>query len=263
MYTIFRGGYQSKHPKSFTLSRPQGVNNYVILHLRTPALFQINDQTFQTAAKTAIIIPPNTPYQYAAVKVDFQNDWLHFHCPDDRFTQTYSGLFNHPIPLRNDSQFAQYFQHIIWEHHYGTPAFKLENIDMLFQVMLNKLFQEHLDFEQTGKYNPFASSLQDIRLTMHSQPNKNFTPQELAAKMNVSPSYFQHLYKDFFGIPFKKDLIDMRLYYASDLILNTTLTFEQVAYMSGYTNEIHFYRQFKEKTGMTPREYQLSLGPTK
>ena len=40
----------------------------------------------------------------------------------------------------------------------------------------------------------------------------------------------------------------------------TPLTFEQIAYTSGYTNEIHFYRQFKKKTGMTPGEYRISMG---
>ena len=84
-------------------------------------------------------------------------------------------------------------------------------------------------------------------------------PEELAAQINVSSSYFQHLYKDFFGIPFKTDLIDMRINHARDLILNTTLTFEQIALMSGYSNETHFYRQFKTKTGMTPKEYRITM----
>ena len=92
---------------------------------------------------------------------------------------------------------------------------------------------------------------------MQSQAYKNFTPAELAASLDVSPSYFQHLYKEFFGIPFKTDLINMRIEYAKDLILNTNLKLEQIALMSGYSNEIHFYRQFRQKTRMTPREYLL------
>lgn len=263
MYTLFQGGNHTKHNRSFTLSRPGGISNYVILHILTPAQFQIDNQTFYIFSNSVIIIKPNTPYQYSAVNVDFINDWMHFTCDNDSFEYTYAGLFNRPIQVRNSLQITQYFQHILWEYYYASTDFKQQNIDMLFQIILNKLLQEHQDFEKNKNYSPYASTLQELRLTMQSRPNQNFTPQELAAKLNVSASYFQHLYKDFFGISFKKDLIDMRLNYASDLLLNTTLTIEQVAYMSGYSNEIHFYRQFKKKNGMTPKEYQLSMSPIK
>ena len=95
---------------------------------------------------------------------------------------------------------------------------------------------------------------------MQSRPEKNFTPGELAEKLKVSPSYFQFLYKSFFGVPFKTDLIQMRLEYARELIVETDLTLEQIAQICGYNNEIHFFRQFRAKTGMTPREYQASFG---
>ena len=98
---------------------------------------------------------------------------------------------------------------------------------------------------------------------MLSRPEKNFTPAELAAVLNVSHSYFQALYKEFFGVPFKTDLIHMRLDYARDLISETNLTLEQIALMSGYNNEIHFYRQFKAKTSMTPKEYRIFMGRQK
>ena len=90
---------------------------------------------------------------------------------------------------------------------------------------------------------------------MQSQPYKGFTAREMAESLEISPSYFQHLYKEFFGIPFKTDLINIRLDYARGLILNTDLKLERVAQLCGYNSEIHFYRQFREKTGMTPREY--------
>ena len=261
MYTLFRGGYNAKHSKSFILSRPQGVEHYVMLHVKTPTHFWFADNTFDILSNSIIIIRPNTPYQYSAINTEYKNDWMHFSCDFELFESICGSIINRPVRIQNPLQFTQYFQHIIWEYHYSCDEFKEQNIAMLFQVLLNKLLQEANASVGSDNYNPYASKLQELRLTMQSQPNKNFTPEELAEKLNVSPSYFQHLYKEFFDIPFKKDLIEMRLNYARDLILNTTLTFEQVAYMSGYTNEIHFYRQFKAKIGMTPKEYQQAMKP--
>ena len=130
---------------------------------------------------------------------------------------------------------------------------------MLFEVFFNKPLQEEQTVKTQHPYNPYVSRPQKLRLHMLSKPYHNFTPAELADTLHISPSYFQALYKDYFGVPFKTDLINMRLEYAKRLIEETTLPFEEIAYQCGYTNEIHFYRQFKAKIGMTPREYRLSV----
>lgn len=261
MYTIFRGGYNSRHSKSFLMSRPNGLDCYIILIVKSQALFQIGEESFTVEPNTAFIIHPGIPYQYSALDGDYKNDWLHFNCSDDFFERKYAQLFNRPILLNDGLQFSQYIQHIVWEKSYADAKYRDQNMSMLFQVLLNKLLQELETAHLSGAYNPYASRLQALRLTMQSQPYKNFTLAELADKLNVSPSYFQFLYKDFFGTPFKTDLINMRLEYAMDLITDTNLSLEQIALMSGYSSEIHFYRQFKKKTGMTPREYHVSMKP--
>ena len=259
MYTFIRGGYNAKHPKSFVLSRPDGIGNYVILHVKSPAHFQIGTHSFDVFANTMIIIPPNTSYEYSAQNTEYKNDWIHFSCNGNFFEQEYGHLISRPIPLQNSLQFTQYFQHLVWEYNYAVSDLKQSNLDMLFQVLFHKLIQEDREGAHTENYNPYASKLRDIRLNMQFQPNKNFTPEELASMIGVSSSYFQHLYKNFFGIPFKKDLINMRIDYARVLILETNDTFEQITLMSGYSNETHFFRQFKKKTGMTPKEYRITM----
>ena len=261
MYTIFRGGYHSRHPKTFILSRPGGLDRYVFLLVRSKALFQIGEERFTVEPNTVFLISPGTPYEYSALDSEYKNDWMHFDSSDASFATEYARLFNRPIPLNDSLQFAQYIQHIVWEKSYADQKYRDQNISMLFQVLLNKLMQELDAAHHPGAYNPYASKLQGLRLTMQSQPYKNFTPVELADKLNVSPSYFQFLYKEFFGTPFKADLINMRLEYAMELITDTNLSLEQIALLSGYSNEIHFYRQFKKKTGMTPREYHVSMRP--
>lgn len=261
MITIYRGGYNSRHPKSFILSRPNGLDRFVFLLVRSKASFQIAEESFTVEPNTVFMIKPGVPYQYSALDSEYKNDWLHFDSTDASFVTEYAPLFNRPIPVSDGLMFAQYIQHMIWEQSYADAKYRDQNISMLFQVLLNKLLQEIENSHNTRAYSPYASRLQALRLTMQSQPYKNFTPIELADQLHVSSSYFQFLYKEFFGTPFKADLIHMRLEYAMELITNTTLSLEQIALMSGYSNEIHFYRQFKKKTGMTPREYQISMKP--
>ncbi len=74
--------------------------------------------------------------------------------------------------------------------------------------------------------------------------------------LEINPSYFQCLYKQFFNVAFQSDIINIRIDYAKELITSTTMTLEQIAYACGYSNEVHFYRQFLSKVGMTPGEYR-------
>ena len=259
MYTVLRGGYNSKHPKEFVMYRPNGLYCYLFLIVRSPAYMQIGAERFVIETNSAVIIQPNIPYEYAGIESEYKNDWLYVESSEPDFEEKYGQLFNHPIPLSNSLQFTQYFQHIVWENNYGDEEHRKENVSLLLQVVFNKLLQEKKSLKEQKEYNPYAAELQELRLMMKDRPDKNFTPMELAAAMNVSPSYFQALYKEFFGVPFKTDLIQMRLEYARELILETGLPLNQIAELSGYSNEIHFYRQFKAKTGMTPREYQESM----
>lgn len=260
MYTIYRGGYNSKHPEGFRLSRPNGIYCYLFLIIKSEAYLQIAGEEFAVQRNTAVIIRPNVPYQYSGTEGEYKNDWLYFDSSEEDFEMEYGELFHRPIPLSDVIQLTQYVKNIVWEKSYAPEKYRKQNVSALMQVLLNKMYQEAMNVKTQSEYSPYAAGLRELRLNMQSRPEKNFTPMELAEKLNVSASYFQFLYKNFFGVPFKTDLIQMRLEYARELIAETDLTLEQIAGLCGYSNEIHFYRQFKSKTGMTPREYQASLG---
>ncbi len=259
MYQIIKGGCNSKHPKGFIMRQPAGIPSYIILIVKTPARFQIGAQSFVLHQPAAVLIPPNTPYSYFDLAEGYKNDFLRFFCSDPDFSAKYEHLMDAPVLIGNTLHYTQYIQHILWEYHYADESYKNDNISMLFRILLNKLCQEKAHAQRTKIPTPYTSRLQDLRLAMISEPNKNFSAEELADSLHLSPSYFQHLYKELFDIPFKKDLINMRIDYAQSLITGTNLTLEQIAQASGYSNEIHFYRQFKAKTGMTPREYATAM----
>ena len=259
MYKVLKGAYNVKHPKDFVMRQPAGIPSYILLIVKTTARFLIDGRSFTLKQPGAVIIRPNTPYEYGGLNDEYKNDFVRFHCTDPDFENRYGFLFDKPIPLSNPLHYTQYIQHILWEYHYTVPAYRDSNISMLFQIVLQKLCQEAENVPFQTRSNVYTSRLQDLRLTMLSQPSRNFTAEELAESIHVSPSYFQHLYKELFKVPFKADLIRMKLDYAQSLITNSALTLEEIALACGYASEVHFYRQFKAKTGMTPREYATAM----
>lgn len=255
MYSVSSGGCHSRHPLDYSMFRPKGLPHYLLLIVKCPALFRIGAEEVRTEHSCAMLIRPNVPYQYRSISGEYTDDWLHFDCDVPDFPERTGLLFHRPIPIGSAVEFTLYIQQIMWEKNYAATDFRDENIDMLMRVLVNNLVQAVRKKDSPLPYNPYIARLQNLRLSMQSQPYRNFTAREMAEALDVSPSYFQYLYKSFFGIPFKTDLINIRMDYARGLILNTDLKLERVAQLCGYNSEIHFYRQFREKTGMTPREY--------
>lgn len=72
----------------------------------------------------------------------------------------------------------------------------------------------------------------------------------------MSRSSFQHLYKELFGISAITDVILSRIDHAKYLLSTTDIPIKKISEMCGYNNDIHFMRQFKKVTEITPTKYR-------
>ena len=106
----------------------------------------------------------------------------------------------------------------------------------------------------------YESQFQSLRLEMRNTLSEKHSIKDYAQMIGISESYFQHLYTDYFGVSFQKDLIRLRIEEAQYLLSTTNLTMEEIADRCGYTSNVHFYRQFKSLTGITPNKYR-KYGP--
>lgn len=98
--------------------------------------------------------------------------------------------------------------------------------------------------------------LRRLRTLISDDPSKDWTIQKAAAYINLSESRFYSLYKQYFGQTFMSDVIRSRINFSCFLLTTTQEPIKEIAKRVGYENESLFYRQFKEKMGISPREYQ-------
>ncbi len=252
MFEILAGGVNARHNVNFHMSRPEGTAGNVLLIVKSKTAFSIDGNTFTAQPDSAIFLRPNTAYEYHPLVSEYIDDWLHFTASAQDFA-AYSMLpFHTPIPLCASSRFTQYIRQLLWENNYAPPDTKAENVDMLFRVLLNNIRLALTEKAAAESYSPYRNGLQELHLSVLAEPWKKYDPEKIATAMNISVSYFQHLYSSIFGISFHADLINCRINLARDLIMHTNMTIEEVAEMCGYTSEVHFYRQFKKYTGLTP-----------
>ncbi len=255
MFSIIRGGCFSRHSSDFKMERPGGLPYYVLLIIKSYCELYIDGKQQLCKPDSVLIIKPDTPYSYHNPNGEYIDDWLHFSCTDKDIEFLDYNIFNKSFNITNTRLLTTYIQQLLWEHNFCESEFKDYYVDSVFKILLQHICD---DFKKDTKkdYNPYKYKFQRIRLDIQATPYKKYTAGEIAESLGISASYFQYLYKVIFDISFKTDIINMRIDYSKELITSTVLPLEQVAYACGYSNEVHFYRQFLAKTGMTPGEYR-------
>ncbi|NDV79739.1 helix-turn-helix domain-containing protein [Dysgonomonas sp. 511] len=82
------------------------------------------------------------------------------------------------------------------------------------------------------------------------------TPEEIASKLNMSYSWFRRIFKQYTGFSPSQYIIELRIQKGKELLTNTDMPSQEVAYEIGFENPDYFCTLFKKKTGMTPFKYR-------
>jgi AraC family transcriptional regulator of arabinose operon len=103
----------------------------------------------------------------------------------------------------------------------------------------------------------------ELRQKIHMSFDEDLSIEKMAAMVNLSPSRFHNLYKQIFGISPKRDYLLVKIEHAKSLMTDDSYTIAKIAELSGYNNQYHFIRQFREIVGVTPGKYLKSLKTAK
>jgi AraC-like DNA-binding protein len=84
--------------------------------------------------------------------------------------------------------------------------------------------------------------------------------KELAASLRISSAECTSLFRHVVGDAPSSYLRRLQLERAKRLLLQTTLSMNEIAYQSGFGTRTTFFRAFKRQTGLTPKQYRLRNG---
>ena len=254
MIKILRMGCNTTHDINFSVNRPYGYEWYLLLLVKSPAVFVINGEEITTPANTLIIYDKNHPHEYRANRVVYRNDWIHFHIDPSYFSSQQIPL-NTPLYISNPFYLTDLIQKMANEFYSNNP-FKEQTIEYLIQILCLKTLEQML----TKTYKPWHSEMHEelikLRSDIYSNPQSNWSIPFMANKLHISCGYLQNIYKETFQISCMSDVIESRITYAKELLVETDYSIREISDLCGYNSEVHFMRQFKNKTTATPSEYR-------
>lgn len=203
-----------------------------------------------------ILFSPGTPHYYRHLETPFVNDW--FHCEGDGMAKLLRGLNFPSDKLIQPADPSMISRHIMGMQQVIREGGSLmeQILDLELRSIFMKLSNSRIDVPDTDKAGRYFHLFSRLRNELYGSPYSRVSVAELAARVNLSKSYFQHMYKELFGCSVMFDMINGRLEYAKYLLAHTQLPVAEIAKLCGYENETHFMRQFKKFVGVTPTRYK-------
>jgi AraC-like DNA-binding protein len=164
------------------------------------------------------------------------------------------------IPLPARDRFLEIFGRMVDEKDHAREGKNLLLGAYLveFVVLLRRAVDEAVGARANG-LGEGASPEDRVRAAVQTiQQNLSgaLNLAELAKRSFMSVSHFSHVFKEAVGESPKSYLIKERIEKAKTLLRETSEPAQDIAHRLGYENSYFFYRQFKQRTGLTTAEFR-------
>lgn len=245
-------GMDYHHSSDFLIDRPNGSGDDLIVIFKTSALIKLNNNIEHVSAGSAVVYPAGQPQYYGADGGEYINHWVHFELTDSTYAERIGLPFNTVIPVRDMPATERCLEMLSVESVAGSRNSE-ESCNLLLRVLMSKL-AEGADMQYGGSAH--SPALRELRASIRRNPADKRGVKDFAQALSLSPSHFQSLYKQEFGVSCYEDLLTARLDMAKYYLRSTALPVRRIAELCGYENDVHFIRQFRKRTGITAGEYR-------
>ncbi len=250
-------GHASHHPKPCNIEHKQGLPAYLILLIKKDAWIYIENERKEVKPNSLICFPPGSYIHYGCDTAGYNDDWIHFSINDEE--QDILQKLQLPLyEIVNPHDFHKLSEYVrmLADIFHNDSSYKEQMIDSFMHIFLYSLREELDKLSEPTAHNKYYQDFSALRTAIYNNPSDSRTIPQLADSLCLSMSYFQHLYKEFFGCSCQQDMINARLELAKYYLLNSEMSIRGLADFCGYENELHFMRQFKKFVGKTPSEYR-------
>ncbi|MBQ1490960.1 MAG: AraC family transcriptional regulator [Blautia sp.] len=235
--------------------RPSYLIHYV---LSGKGIYRVGNKTWKLKAGDGFLIEPEVLTFYQADAQDpWTYIWISFDGSGAKTLLGNLGLKGENLTFHCERR-AQLKQVVLTM--LGNSVFSLAN-DYLLQSQLYLFFaillmdieveaQEKATGHRAG--SDYVRIAQDYIRNNYSRPEVKVT--DIAAYAGVNRSYLYTIFKKELGLSPQEYLTAFRLSRAEELLNNTDLPIETIAFSSGYADPVVFGKAFKRYKGLTPNQ---------
>ena len=145
-------------------------------------------------------------------------------------------------------------ENLVWSLVHPQPNARRIN-QATMGLLLLQLLNYTEDLEEASGNGAVLAALREIE-----ENYRTADLTRLAAELHVSLPYLSAAVHRATGRTFKELLLEKRLSKAAQLLRETRLTTQDIILAVGYENTSYFYRVFRARFGVTPKDYRKERG---
>lgn len=120
----------------------------------------------------------------------------------------------------------------------------------LLSYMLYRENNKHLDD------NDMLTKIDKARLIIREKINTTIYPEEVAALLNMSYTWFRRVFKKYTGMAPAQYIMHLKIQKAKEMLSFSNKTIKEIAFDLGFESFDYFSTAFKKQTQMTPGEFR-------
>jgi two-component system response regulator YesN len=137
-----------------------------------------------------------------------------------------------------------------------TTLASIKTVEQL-REQVNKILVSTLAFRDRHTSSHYMGTIQQAKDYIdHHYMEPELSLNEVAARVNLSPSHFSVVFSKEACQTFKEYLTEIRIKKAKELLRTTALRSADIAYQVGYSDPHYFSHVFKKNTGLSPNEFR-------
>ncbi len=125
------------------------------------------------------------------------------------------------------------------------------------RAALSQLFAQAIAYRASQSSGERTRIVHQVKAFLDAHyANPDLLLNEVAARVNLSPSHFSVVFSQEMGESFKDYLTRIRMERAKELLRTTNLKCAEIAYQSGYNDPHYFSHVFHKRIGLPPQQFR-------
>src|SRR5215210_1325348 len=138
-----------------------------------------------------------------------------------------------------------------WAKHLQKEKHTQNPVDHIFIDVFNTFIKE----KSTQKKTP--DWVKELKQIIQDQVDANLSLADISKSLDINPSYLSREFsKHFNNLSFGEFMRKLRIEKAIELMNSITYSLTEIAYPTGFSDQSHFTRIFKQHTGKNPSAYK-------
>jgi AraC-like DNA-binding protein len=245
---------QTGHPPgySFNFERGRVLQEYQLLYVtKGKGLFSsLLIQNIEISEGTVFLLKPGEWHTY---RPDESTGW-------ECYWVGFSGAITESLQNENtiiqigyDEEMVGLYRKILEVSNGERPGYRQLLSGILIHLLAYLFFREK---DNNWKDKEVLNKIDKARLMIREKLNSTVSPEELAAALNMSYTWFRRMFRQYTGLAPAQYITQLKIQKARELLSVTSMPIKEIALELGYESIDYFSTLFKKQTGTTPGQFR-------